>query len=297
MRLVLRHLWVICAALVLCAPGARAAQISCGQVSDRDAELKESCTGDLVIRGGRLNLAGNTVYGTIFCDAPSCEVFSSPRGGAVLGFNVPTSVGIVAGNGAAEDAGDLIIDGVTVSGFGTGIAARNVVVTNSRVAGNSWRGVEALESLDAVGVTVRGNGEDGLHARLGSVAVDGSKVSENGGSGVRALAGVIAVESTIEANGRDGIENYSKPALVISSQVRSNGRHGVRSDDSDCDPTADLDLRDSQVTGNGTSALCGAGEACGDLVSCNAPLLDDTSICDRSLQMEGTAGWSACAAD
>jgi hypothetical protein len=136
-----------------------------------------------------------------------------------------------------------------------------------------------------------------LHAKIGSVAVDGSKVGENGGSGVRALAGVIAVASTIDSNGRDGIENYSKPALVIDSRVRSNGRHGVRSDDSDCDPVADLDLRDSQATGNGTGALCGAGEACGDLVSCTAPVLDDTSLCDRSLHMDGTAGWAACAAD
>jgi hypothetical protein len=295
--------WLGCALLagVVCAAAepATAGAISCGQVAQGDAELVGSCTGDVVVSGGRLNLAGHTVHGTIHCDAPSCEIVSRPHGGAVVGFGVPLSVGIVAGAGAAEGAGNLVIDGIHVQGFGTGIAARNVVLTNSRVTGCLWRGVDALESIEAVATVVRRNGDDGLHARIGAVAVDGSEVVANGGSGVRALAGVIAVDSTIALNARDGVENYSEAALIIESRVRENGRHGVRSDDSDCDPTDVLELRGSQVQANGTGGGCGAPAPCADLVACAAPSLDEASSCDKSLVMESAESetWSSCTAD
>jgi len=273
--------------------------VTCGQASQGDTVLGESCTGDILMHGGRLDLAGHTVHGTIACDADICEIVSSTRGGAVVGFGVPLSVGIVAGGGAVEGAGDLRVDGVTVGGFSTGVSGRNIVLTNARIAGNIWRGAEALENIEAVDTVVRRNGDDGLHARLGGVAIDGSDIAANGGSGVRALAGAVVVGSTITGNVRDGVENYSEPALVIDSRVRTNGRHGVRSDDSDCDPRDVLELRGSEVTGNGTNAAC-ATEGCADLVACGAPVLDERSSCDKSLQMAPEApgeGWAVCEGD
>jgi hypothetical protein len=285
--------------MALAPPPAFAAKVSCGQTAQGDAELAGDCSGDLIVAGPRLNLAGHTVRGTIFCDAPTCEIVSEPRGAAVVGFGIPLSVGIAAGGDAAGAAGNLVIDGVAVQGFGTGIAGRNVVLINVRVTGNLWRGVEAQESIEAVGVVVRGNGEDGLHARIGSVSVDGGQIENNGGSGVRALAGAIALGSTISGNGRDGIENYSEPALVLESRVRANGRHGVRSDDSDCDPADVLELRGSDVSGNGTSQACAPAAPCADLVACSAPSLDQSSSCAKSLVMESAAGesWSVCSGD
>lgn len=277
---------------------AAAGLVTCGQASQGESVVADSCTGDIVMRGGRLDLAGHTVRGTITCDADLCEIVSTVRGGTVAGFGVALTVGITAG-GAVEGAGDLQVDGVTVQGFGTGVSARNIVLTNVRITGNLWRGAEALQNIEAVDTVVRRNGDDGLHARLGAVAIDGSDVSGNGGSGLRSLAGAVVVGSTVASNVRDGVENYSEPALVIDSRVRTNGRHGVRSDDSDCDPRDVLDVRGSQVTGNGTDASC-ATEACADLVACEAPVLDEGASCDKSLRMEPEApgqGWSVCEGD
>jgi hypothetical protein len=278
---------------------AMAGLVTCGQTSEGTTVLGESCTGDILMHGGRLDLAGHTVRGTIACDADLCEVVSTARGGTVAGFGVALSVGIVAGGGAEEASGDLRIDGVTIQGFGTGVSARNIVLTNVRLVGNLWRGAEALDNIEAVDTVVRRNGDVGLHARQGGVALDGADVSNNGGSGVRALEGAVLVESTVGGNVRDGVENYSEPALVIDSEVKSNGRHGVRSDDSDCNPRDVLELRGSAVTGNGTDASC-ATEACGDLVACSRPAVDERSSCDRSLQMKPEApgeGWAVCEGD
>jgi hypothetical protein len=296
----LRILAILAALALGVAPApSLAATVSCGQTAQGDAELAESCTGDVIVAGGRLNLAGHTLRGSVFCDAPLCEIVSQPGGGTVAGFGVPLSVGIAAGGQAAEGAGHIVVDGVAVHGFGTGVAARNVVLTNARISGNLWRGVDAGESIEAVGIVVRRNGEDGLHARIGGVAVDGADIADNGGSGVRALAGVIAVDAKISSNGRDGIENYSQAALVIGSEIRGNGRHGVRSDDSDCNPTDALELRASHAAGNGTGDGCAPGAPCADLVACTAPSLDEASSCDKSLVMESLSGeaWAVCSGD
>lgn len=273
-----------------------ASPVSCGQTAAADSVLRESCTGDVVMEGGRLDLAGHTLHGTIYCEGELCEIFSRPEGGAVVGFGQPSTFGIVAGERGGESSGDVTVDGVSVRGFAIGIAARNVVVTNARVTNNLWRGIDAARGIEAVASVVSRNGDDGLHAGIGGVALDGCTVSGNGGSGVRALAGVVALESEIEHNRRDGIENYSKIALVVDSTVSANGRCGVRSDDSDCDPADGIEMRASEVFGNGTSEAC-AAQACADLVSCAPPAVDSASACGTTLRMGEDASWGTCASD
>lgn len=271
--------------------------VSCGQTAAAEAVLRESCTGDVVMTGGRLDLAGYTLHGTVYCDGELCAITSSREGGAIVGFGQPATFGVVAGERGEEASGDVVVDGVTVRGFATGIAARNVVLTNARVTQNLWRGVQAAQTIEAVNVVVSRNGDDGLHAGIGGVAVDGSTVSSNGGSGIRALAGVVALESEIEHNGRDGIENYSKTALVVDSTVSANGRHGVRSDDSDCEPADGIELRASEVFANATGATC-ADDGCADLVACGAPAVDRESACGTTQRMgEPGTTWDVCASD
>jgi hypothetical protein len=259
--------------------------------------LRESCTGDVVLTGGSLNLAGHTLQGTIHCEGELCRVFSDPGGGAVVGLGLPSTFGIVAGERGGEESGDVHVDGVLVRGFATGIAARNVIVTRARVAHNLWRGVWAAHGIEAVASTIAHNGDDGVHAGIGGVALDGCTVARNRGSGVRALAGVVALESRIEHNGRDGIENYSGVALVIDSTVTANGRHGVRSDDSDCDPADGIELRASEVVANAAGEACDQAP-CADLVSCAPPAVDSGSACATTQRMGEPGGsWGVCAAD
>jgi len=279
---------------------ALARTVDCGTSFSGDAALAGSCVGDIVVRGGSLNLAGHTVRGTVQCDADYCEIYSDPPNGNVTGFGAGGSVGIRAGAGAADGAGSVAVDGVIVSGFGTGVAGANVQLSNSLVAGNLAYGVDAYVGIEAVSSIISINGGGGLHARMGGVSVDDTQVTENGGNGVRALEGVIVTGSTIADNAGDGVQNFSAPAIVVDSTVTGNGGHGVRSDDSDCFPADDLDLVNTVVTGNGLGDDCGETRACADVVACNPPLLRRGTSCDTSYQMmSGLPGmnWQACALD
>jgi hypothetical protein len=277
-----------------------AERVRCGQSYSGDAVLDRSCMGDIVIRGGSLNLAGHTVRGTIQCDGEFCEVYSDPPNGRVEGFGVPGSTGIRAGGGAVPGSGSLAVDGVIVSGFNIGVAASNVQLTNSLIAGNTGHGVDSLVSIEAAGTIVSLNGSNGLHARLGGVSLADSEVTENGANGVRALEGFIAAGSTIADNGGDGVRNFSAPALLVDSAVYGNGWHGVRSDDSDCTPTDELALVATTVDGNGLDPECGASRPCADVISCAQPVLRRGASCQTSHRMmSGLPGqsWQVCRAD
>ena len=280
-------------------PADAARRVTCGQTFEGEGALSSSCAGDIVVAGGRLDLRGFTVHGSIACTGAYCLVVSDPPNGAVRGSRQPGSIGISAG-GAIEGAGDLAIDNVIVAGFGTGVAAANVQVVRSLVAGNVARGVDALMGIETVDAIVSLNGDDGLHARLGGVSLDRTLVSENGGSGVRALAGVAAFETVVRDNGRDGIENYSAPAVVAGSTIVGNGRHGVRSDDSDCVPADGLTVTGSEIAGNAVDPACGSEQVCADLVACAAPAMDPASVCVSSHQMASGlpgASWGTCSGD
>jgi hypothetical protein len=279
---------------------ALARTVDCGSAFSGDATLAASCVGDIVVRGGSLNLAGHTLRGTVLCDADYCEIYSDPPNGKVRGSGQPGSVGIRAGTGAADGAGSVAVDNVIVSGFGTGVSAENVLVTNSLVAGNLAYGIDAYVGIESVSSIVSINGGGGLHARMGGVSVVDSQVSENGGNGVRALEGVIATGSTIADNARDGVQNFSAPALLVDSTITGNGGHGVRSDDSDCYPADDFDLVNTTVTGNGVGEDCGDLRACADVVACNPPLLSRGTSCGTSYQMMSGlpgASWQICSLD
>lgn len=271
--------------------------VFCGDTVDGSGMLAGSCAGEIVVRGGKLDLGGHTLSGSVRCDAQLCEIVSDPPNGTIRGAAEAGSYGIVSAGGALDSAGSVIVDSVIVAGFATGIAAANVQLTRSLVAGNLGHGVEAAGTIEAADSIVSLNGGDGLHSRLGGVSVTDCRLTENLGSGVRALAGVIAVRSRVADNGADGIENYSAGALVFESEVVANGRHGVRSDDSDCDPADRLELVATRSAGNGRMVECGETLVCADLVSCAPPVLGSGASCGSSHRMLAGVGgetWRTC---
>jgi hypothetical protein len=65
-------------------------------------------------------------------------------------------------------------------------------------------------------------------------------------------------------------------------------------------PADGLVVKGSDVSGNGTDALCGTELTCGDLVACAPPTLDAESVCGTSLRMDALpqgGGWDVCGAD
>jgi len=288
------------ALLLFLSTPALARPVGCGETFTGSGELRESCSGDVVIQGGVLDLDGHTLTGTVRCEGDLCEIVSDPPNGTIRGSAVAGSHGIVSGEGARESAGAVRVDSVIVTGFATGIAAASVQLSHSLVAGNLGHGVDAAGAIEAVDSIVSLNGGNGLHSRLRGVSLRDCRVTENFGSGVRALQGVIVVRSTISENAADGIENYAARAVVVESEVTGNGRHGVRSDDSDCDPANGLEMVASRSTDNGTSVECGDTVACADLISCAAPVLRSASVCGTSqpmMSMSPAASWRVCSSD
>jgi hypothetical protein len=283
--------------LLLVAPAADSSAdpvVGCGESYSGRAELAGDCSGDIHIRGGSLNLRSFTVGGSIVCEGDFCEVFSEPPNGAIRGGGDWASTGIAAGDGR------LVIEGVSVTGFGTGIAAGSVQAVGVIIAGNAGHGISALEGIEATNSVVTLNGHDGLHARLGTVSVTDSEVTGNRGSGIRALKGVLVSNSTVLDSGEDGVRNYAGQVLVEGSTISGSGGHGVRTDDGDCFPTGWLEIRDANIEGNALDPSCGHTRPCADVVACNLARVNGSSRCETSYRIQsGLPGesWRVCSLD
>jgi hypothetical protein len=275
--------------------------VTCGQTFSGERKLGASCFGDIEIDGGKLDLAGHTVHGSIYCRAQFCEVTSDPPNGRVEGDGLPNWSGIAAVTD--PDTGEvppLAVSEVIVSGFGVGISGGNLRVSDSLVAGNTAHGIEGTYGVEVTDTIVSLNGNDGVRSQVGGVTVSGGTISENGGSGIRALEGVIVVGAQILDNQIDGVQNFAAAATVADSTVTGNGRHGVRTDDSDCFPSDLLQIADSDVTGNRRGKDCGQTGICADVVSCELPEITGSTTCETSYRtLSGTPGesWGICSRD
>jgi hypothetical protein len=285
-----------CAALFIAFPDAASADppVTCGDSYSGRGELSGDCTGDISVRGGSLNLRGFTVRGSVRCEGDLCEVFSDPPEGAISGGGDWAAAGIDGG------AASVTVDGITITGFGTGIAAGTVRASDMVIAGNAGHGIDARDRIELTNSVVTLNGHDGLRARIGSVSIAGSEITGNQGSGIRALKGVLVTGSSVLGSGADGVRNFSGAVLVEDSTISGSGEHGVRTDDSDCDPTGVLELRDSTIEGNALDPSCGETRACADVVSCGFARVSGSSRCESSYRIQsGLPGesWRVCSSD
>jgi hypothetical protein len=285
-----------CATLFIALPdGASAdAPVTCDDSYTGRGELTGDCTGDITVRGGSLNLRGFTVRGSVRCEGDACEVFSDPPEGAISGGGDWAAAGIDAG------AASVTVDGISITGFGTGIVAGTVRASDTVIAWNAGHGIDAQDRIELTNSTVTLNGHDGLHARIGSVSITGSEVTGNRSRGIRALKGVLVADSSVVGSGADGVRNFSGEVLVEDSTISGSGGHGVRTDDSDCDPTGVLELRNSAIEGNALDPSCGETRACADVVSCELARVSGSSRCESSYRIQsGLPGesWRVCSSD
>ncbi len=265
------------------------------RVSGRE-QLETDCLGDVRLVDGSLNLAGHILHGQIACEGDFCEVYSDPPGGMLTGLDNAGLVGIDAKHSS------LSIEHIVITGFGTGVSAREVRARRVEVAGNSGFGINTLGHLELADSTIAMNGNDGLHSQGGQVVVLNSQITGNGGNGVRALKGARIENSSIAASGGDGVRNFSGAVIIQDSTVTLNGRDGVRNDDSDCLPSGTLELRSSSVEHNAHHPDCDGGDSrpCADVVACNVSHMTGSSQCTSSYRLQsGSPGtsWRVCSED
>jgi parallel beta helix pectate lyase-like protein len=139
---------------------------------------------------------------TISCSA--CQgvpgIVSSGTGTIVQNGTVGGFGGTGAGNpyGIQFEAAGGRVDHVTAESNYVGIygaSGADVVVTNSRVVNNTWKGISCPSSqLTVMNTTVSGNGHVGIDVAAGLIT--GNTITGNGSSGELARGGIV-----FEANG------------------------------------------------------------------------------------------------
>lgn len=283
-------------AMLLLSVGAAGAGrvVSCGESWSGSAELAGDCSGDLLIRGGSLNLRGFTVSGSVRCAGDACEIYSEPPQGTLYGSGDGASTGIDAGEGT------VTLRSIVITGFGTGVKAGRVTATDVVVIGNAGHGIRATDWISVRDCNISLNGHDGLHARLGRIDVRRCEFLGNRGRGIRALKGVELVDTEVAGSGGSGVVNFAGLVLLDHTMITGNAGDGVRTDDSDCFPTGVLEIRESTIAGNAQGSECGEERACADLVSCQIARLGAASHCETSYRIQsGLPGqnWRICSED
>lgn len=209
----------------------------------------------------KLDLAGHTITGNAASAGVSCTDHCSIVGGGTIS-GAEDCVRAVPPAGKTLQ---LVIEGLTVSGCGNGIA------------GQSGRPGTKLRAKDLVTT-----GNTGWGILVASVSGANVTASSNGGPGIVAGSGSVNGQSFTVTGNDLGIGGHS--VVLRSSVVTGNGDSGVRA------VLGRVTLRGSTVTGHAEV----------DVGSHRAPRLVD-STCDRSAQIElgMPAGppWGVCSLD
>jgi len=173
-------------------------------------------------------------------------------------------------------AGDTISvkDSTVVGNTGYGLYAGDRLNAKLTVASNNtdtglfgWR-------LKAVDCTANDNGFAGIRGSWQGGRVARIIVNGNGSYG---LTGHLkAKDVTANGNGDTGVVAGSYP-LMKNITATDNGVYGIQYAGK---------LKDSLVTGNGTSPDCGVVVTCADLASFELPTLLGTTTCDTSYQLD-----------
>ena len=166
--------------------------------------------------------------------------------------------GEVVGQITVDGAQRVLINGLTVSGPGSGIEARNnaaITVTNSTIENNASVGINVMHGAFALidGNVIRDNGQCDLLARdSGSAQVRNSTIeaSQAKPASCPALVGVLR-NSFIRLTGGNTITASAGLALLVQavSTVRQDGGHDTITGDVLVLSLASADLRDANLTG------------------------------------------------
>jgi len=287
---------------------------TCGQTVSGTAELGGDldCTGlappaVFLKTDAKLDLRGFTIHAGLAdgvqCES-DCRIFSSATtAGTITGAD---GYGIVVGGGydffGNLITGDLAIKNVTVSFSGYyGITVQGGINMEScTVVDNGGYGAVSADyrrPFKVVRSTISRNGGSGVGiGNVRSIVVRDSTLSDNYEAGI--FGRNVKVKGSTMTGNAWGILAVGPNVRVGSSTITGNSRAGIEgsADHGSCL----LKTSDSTITGNGTDPQCGTTYVCGDLGTCEAPILSATT-CKHSFTT-GTSGppavdWDVCSLD
>jgi hypothetical protein len=192
--------------------------------------------------------------------------------------------GIVNSAISMERSSSLDLQGHTVTGGLFGIACSELC--------SGGNGTCSTDRCEITNGTVTGAEASGITGDR--VTVRHVTASNNGEAGVQGYHKARAYDSILTQNGYDGI--FAWTVQVERCTATGNGRAGVLGGKRELSGnlTHGISVRDSTVTGNGTSSECGTRNTCADLMSSTRPRVR-RSTCVSSASPGSTGG--ACGVD
>ncbi|HYE35373.1 right-handed parallel beta-helix repeat-containing protein [Methylocaldum sp.] len=181
---------------------------------------------------------------------------------------------VICGDGFYAVPPSVTLNGVALKHGQTGISLRSrttglecppsLVLTNSRVSGNSGDGISArLASVHVTNSTIADNGGRGINGYAADIDVTDGTIANNADRGILALGGNVfersgrlsVTNSTLVGNTGGGIEFASLRATLVNSTVSGNGNAtatggGIHQTPSNYEQMARLTLTNTTVSNN-----------------------------------------------